>query len=69
MGGPGSGPGKGIVYEGSTILDFNGQTLTVAQWSRQTGLSLDVILKRLTRGWDVERTLTTPARRYGRKGA
>ncbi len=49
----------------STNVDmtFNGKTQTIAQWSRETGLSKDTIRLRLKRGWTADRTLTTSARR------
>lgn len=44
------------------FLDYNGQHLTIAQWSDVTGLTVDAIGLRVARGWTVERTLTTPLR-------
>ena len=49
------------------LLTYNGQSMTVAEWVRQTGLSKDTILKRLKRGWSVDRTLGTPVIETGRR--
>lgn len=40
-------------------LTLNGETLTVAQWSRKLKVSKNTITKRLRLGWSTERTLTT----------
>lgn len=39
-------------------LTFRAQTLSLAEWSEQTGVKADTILHRLYRGWSVERALT-----------
>jgi hypothetical protein len=44
-------------------LTFNGETLTVAQWSRKLGISCDVLESRSRGGWPDEKALTTPVRR------
>lgn len=41
---------------------YNGERATIAEWARRTGLTHSTIRCRLLRGWDVERTLTTPMR-------
>jgi len=38
--------------------EHNGQSLTLAEWSRITGIGRVTILKRLQRGWPVARALT-----------
>jgi len=43
-------------------LTYDGITLTLAQWSRMTGLRHHTILHRLAHGWTLERALTTPVR-------
>ena len=48
-------------------ITFNGETLTMAQWSRRTNIRKDVIAGRLRYGWSVERALTTPASKLKRK--
>jgi len=41
-------------------ITFKGKTLTLAQWSRQTGVRSNTISNRLASGWSVERTLSLP---------
>ena len=41
-------------------IAFNGQTQTLAQWSRETGLPLARLSARLLRGWSIHRAFTTP---------
>lgn len=41
------------------LLEFNGIKMTVAQWSRKTGLTHPCITNRLKMGWSVEKALTT----------
>lgn len=43
-------------------IEFQGETLTAAQWERKTGLNAQAIKWRLARGWSVESALTTPSR-------
>lgn len=38
---------------------FDGETLTMMQWARKTGLKRQTIESRLRRGWTVENALTT----------
>lgn len=41
------------------FLTYKGKTQTIAQWSEETGISSQLISKRINKfGWDVERTLT-----------
>ncbi|MBW4525041.1 MAG: hypothetical protein KME18_07570 [Phormidium tanganyikae FI6-MK23] len=42
------------------FLTYQNKTLTLKQWSDHSGLSKAKIRQRLERGWDIERTLTTP---------
>jgi hypothetical protein len=41
----------------SKPLTAFGQTLTISQWSKRTGIPNRTILDRLQRGWSVERAL------------
>lgn len=47
------------------MLMHSGETLALYQWSARTGIRLATLHNRLSRGWSVERALTTPARRQG----
>lgn len=40
------------------LVTYLGESLTIAQWSRRTGLTRDAIRQRLAAGWTVDRTLT-----------
>lgn len=40
-------------------LSYNGETHTVMEWAEKIGVSANMIYKRLYRGWDIEKTLTT----------
>ena len=42
------------------LLTWNGETLTVATWSRRTGIQVRTLLRRCRKGWSVEQVLTTP---------
>jgi hypothetical protein len=45
------------------LLTFNGQTLTLKEWSDKTGIKRQAIHARIDRrGWSVEKALTTPVR-------
>lgn len=41
-------------------ITFQGQTKTMAQWSREVGINPYTIFNRLNAGWGIERTLRTP---------
>lgn len=40
-------------------LEFDGRSLTVTEWEQEVGISRAAILRRLGRGWSVDRALTT----------
>lgn len=43
------------------LLDFNGKIQTITKWSKETGLSTQVIKHRIEKlGWSIEKALTTP---------
>lgn len=42
-------------------IELNGETMTLSEWSRRTGISRNRIASRLRRGWTAEQTLTVPA--------
>ena len=45
-------------------LSFNGKTMNISEWAKETGISTNVIGTRLKRGWSVEDALTKPLRKY-----
>jgi hypothetical protein len=62
---------------GNTLLTHNGHTRCLAEWSEHTGISVDLLIFRLRKGWSVKETLETdpkdynknrPARTYTHKG-
>ncbi len=50
-------------------LTFRGETLTLAAWSRRTGIPAAVIRLRVLWGWSMERALTEPSRPGRRRAA
>lgn len=47
-------------FSAHRMLTVRGMTLSMADWSRRTGLFESTICGRLRRGWDVERAVLTP---------
>lgn len=44
-------------------IEWNGESLTIPEWARRTGLKEDAIYQRINKlGWPVQRALTTPVR-------
>lgn len=41
-------------------LTHNGKTQSISKWSRDTGISHNAILRRLSRGWSIYQALTIP---------
>ena len=46
------------------LIQYNGTTKSVSNWSRDTGIKADTIIHRLNMGWSAEKALTTPTRKY-----
>lgn len=47
------------------FLTFGGETLTLTEWARRLGVGHRTLGQRLDKwGWSVERTLSTPGKRY-----
>ena len=44
----------------NVLLEFDGKTLTIAQWARELGLAPSTIQTRIARGWSTERVLSQP---------
>lgn len=47
---------------GNTVLEFNGEKKTISEWARNIGVDRGLIIDRMSRGWGVEKILTTPKR-------
>ena len=45
------------------LISFESKTLTLAQWSRETGINAETISTRLKSGWPVKKALTFPVRK------
>ena len=45
---------------GNLMIAFDGRTMTLAQWARNTGINSTTIRARLNRGWTVKDSLTKP---------
>ena len=48
----------------NVILTVDGESATLAEWARRTGMNHASILGRLAKGWDTKRALTTPPREW-----
>ena len=42
------------------VLTWNGESLTLVEWSQRTGIRVKTLLQRCRKGWSVEQVLTTP---------
>ncbi|MGI5274748.1 hypothetical protein ACQEUU_37325 [Nonomuraea sp. CA-218870] len=50
------------------VLTINGETKTIAEWARETGLKYHTLFQRIFKlGWSVERALTQPTRPLRRR--
>ena len=49
-------------YQRGEPLTWEGETLTLAEWSLRTGIRVKTLLERCRMGWSVEQVLTTPPR-------
>lgn len=41
------------------LYTYNGETLSIMQWAEKIGMHPNMLYKRLLRGWDIEKALTT----------
>lgn len=48
-------------------LTYNDKSLSIKGWAKETGIGHRTIIGRLKTGWSVEKTLSTPARKYTKK--
>lgn len=47
------------------LYTYCGETHNVMQWAEKVGMSANMLYKRLQRGWDIERALTTKSLKKG----
>lgn len=50
------------------IIEWNGKSQTLIEWSEERGIPRDTLARRLDSGWSEDEALTTPVARNGRKG-
>ncbi len=51
---------QGANQRTNRLIEYNGETLSLSQWARRTGLSKHTISARIKRGWPVDKALATP---------
>lgn len=56
---------KGI----NVLLTWQGRTLTLSQWARESNLNVQTLYARIAAGWATARALTTPPKPTGRRSA
>lgn len=49
------------------ILEYNGISKTMSEWSDELGMPYHVIRNRIKRGWTVQRTLNTPPEKHNKR--
>lgn len=51
---------KELTRARATKVEYDGRSLTISEWSEETGISAEAIKGRLRRGWPIEVALTAP---------
>lgn len=46
------------------LIEFNGETHTLAEWAKIVGICYSTFFNRWERGWSIERMMTQPKRTY-----
>ena len=49
------------------LIEYNGELKTLQQWGEFFDIKWTTLYKRLQSGWDIEKALTTPVRKYNKK--
>lgn len=44
------------------MIEYNGETHTIAEWSRITGIKYSALIQRINANWSIERALSEPVR-------
>lgn len=55
---------QGRNKRGNRFVVVDGVSITLAEAAEKSGLNYNIIRKRIRLGWDIDRALSTPARRY-----
>jgi len=50
----------------SVFFEFNGKSMTIAQWSDSTGIRSDTLAKRIKNGWPLDKAFTLPVRKQNK---
>lgn len=48
------------------MVNFNGKTMTIAEWAREIGLKYDTLVTRYRRGWNVSRMMSAKLEKQSR---
>jgi len=48
----------------NVVLEFDGKRLTISEWAGRMGCGVTALRARLEDGWSVEKTLSTPIKKY-----
>ncbi len=49
----------------ATAVEFNGKRQSLEKWGREIGISGSTLIRRIKRGWSIEKTLSTPKQPIG----
>lgn len=59
---------QGHARRTTTLLTFDGVTLSITQWAKRRGLNMNTLWARLKRGWPLEKALQGPPSQDGDVG-
>lgn len=57
-------PRKHIQPYRERLIKFDGKTLNIGQWAKETGITRGALVQRLLKGWTIERALTEKQRGF-----
>lgn len=58
---------QGTNRRNNRLLTYQGRTQTITEWAGETGINLGTLRDRLEAGWTVDRALTQPAGKQGKR--